>query len=377
MKSVRLPHYLYTASLFALIFLTAVCIAISAADVIIQALSDKTSTGKFDFRNLIVVSCSYVILALASLLFSCSRMLTVRASLQDIPKLYIPIKKDDLPTKVFLKIRSEFDEAKKTRKLAEPRSEDIQAAGWAKPGTPLFEGLDFKQAIARTPTIVENVAKSINPDYYRPSYVPVRQYMEFLMQQGLIDKQLGTFYLEGYEIARFSNAPLSQEQYMDIMKHLAAILQNMGYSLKNNNNNNSSNSNRNQQTPAGSSDSIISLSHKSSSRSSPRKSSYSRRRLSSHRSPHRSASDLFYEDDAVSVTQSTHTWNSRSTNNSRKHAALNNISPSDYHQGSNRNHSIHSSDQLDDDYSAYDEDEVRNDIYELLMRDRAYSQHQI
>lgn len=119
MKSVRLPHYLYTASLFALIFLTAVCIAISAADVIIQALSDKTSTGKFDFRNLIVVSCSYVILvmkvnvtkchlktnirhheqqALASLLFSCSRMLTVRASLQDIPKLYIPIKKDDLPT---------------------------------------------------------------------------------------------------------------------------------------------------------------------------------------------------------------------------------------------------------------------------------------
>lgn len=80
-----------------------------------------------------------------------------------------------------MKIRSEFDEAKKTRKLAEPRSEDIQAVGWAKPGkivhtdriglsssrnlllnhlllgTPLFEGLDFKQAIARTPTIVGNI----------------------------------------------------------------------------------------------------------------------------------------------------------------------------------------------------------------------------
>lgn len=34
---------------------------------------------------------------MASLLFSCSRMLTVRGSLQDIPKLYIPIKKEDLP----------------------------------------------------------------------------------------------------------------------------------------------------------------------------------------------------------------------------------------------------------------------------------------
>jgi hypothetical protein len=30
----------------------------------------------------------------------------------------------------------------------------------------------------------------------------------------------------------------------------------------------------------------------------------------------------------------------------------------------------------DDDFSAYDEDEVRNDIYELLMRDRS-SQQQI
>jgi hypothetical protein len=62
MKAVKLPHYLYTSSLFLLIFLTAVCIAISAADVIIQALTDKTSTGEFDYRNLIVVSGSYVLL---------------------------------------------------------------------------------------------------------------------------------------------------------------------------------------------------------------------------------------------------------------------------------------------------------------------------
>lgn len=62
MKSVKLPHYLYTGSLFFLIFLTAICVAISAADVIIQALTDKTNTGTFDFRNLVVVAGSYVIL---------------------------------------------------------------------------------------------------------------------------------------------------------------------------------------------------------------------------------------------------------------------------------------------------------------------------
>lgn len=62
MKSVKLTQYLYTASLFFLIFLTAVCVAISAADVVIQALTDKTNTGQFDFRNLIVVAGSYLLL---------------------------------------------------------------------------------------------------------------------------------------------------------------------------------------------------------------------------------------------------------------------------------------------------------------------------
>ncbi|KAI9365919.1 hypothetical protein BD770DRAFT_439135 [Pilaira anomala] len=292
MKSVKLSNSLYIGSLFFLILLTALCVAISAADVIIQALTDKTNQGTFDYRNLIVVGGSYVVLALAALLFSCNRLLTVRASLQDIPKLYIPIKQEDLPKKVYFKIRQEFEHAKQTRKLAEPRPEDIQAVGWAKPGTPLFDGLDFKQAIARTPAIVEKVAISINPDYFRPPYVPVRQYMEFLMQQGLIDKQLGLFYLEGYEIARFSHKPLSQEQYMDIMKHLAAILQNMGYNLKNGNNNNNNKHHKAESINS-------SLGHSKSSRK-------SRRRLSSHD-----------EDDAIS----THTLNSRSSSHqSRKYS---------------------------------------------------------
>jgi hypothetical protein len=53
---------LYTASLFILIALTAVCLAISAADVIIQALADKNQSGQNDYRNLFVVGGSYVLL---------------------------------------------------------------------------------------------------------------------------------------------------------------------------------------------------------------------------------------------------------------------------------------------------------------------------
>ncbi|KAG1314081.1 hypothetical protein G6F61_001307 [Rhizopus arrhizus] len=328
MKSTRLPHYLYTASLFLLILLTAVCIAISAADVSIQALADKTTTGKFDFRNLVVVGGSYVLLALASLIFSCSRMLSIRRSMQNIPKIHIPIKKNDVCEKVYLKIKHEFEQVKSIKQNTIPRHEDIQAVGWAKPGTPLFEGLDFKQAIARTPAIVESVAINIDPSYKRPLYCPVRQYIEFLIREGLVDKQLGTTYVEGYEIARFSRDPLSQQQYIDIMKHLAAILQNMGYNIK-----------ANQQTNA-ETESMMS-SHRTGSSSNRSFRLYNL--VSRTNRPHSAA------DDAISVTPSLNTW------------------------ASQPQHMLMGDNEDDDDYSAYDEDEVRHDIYELLTRDKMHA----
>lgn len=159
-------------------------------------------------------------------------------------------------------------------------------------------------------SIIEKVAKNINPDYFRPIYVPVRQYIEFLIQQGLIDKQLGSVYLEGYELARFGQDPLTQVQYMDIMKHLAAILQNMGYSINN-------------------TDTV----------KTPSTTSFDRRRTSS----------------SNRSTQSSRSWTTPSAHSSSRKDVEEND---------------------DDDFSAYDEDEVRNDIYELLMKDRS-SQHQI
>lgn len=182
------------------------------------------------------------------------------------------------------------------------------------------------------------------------------------MQQGLIDKRLGLFYLEGYETARFSNEPMSQDQYMDIMKHLAAILKHMGYNLKNANQNN----NKNHQTGIGS-ESIISSGHRSNnSDHSIRVKSSSSRKLK-----HRLSSHPQEEDDI-----STHTWNSRSTYNS-KIDVLNNMSPRmDPTHTNSRDHPVTTVEIDEDDYSEYDEDAVRNGIYELLMKDRP-SQHQI
>jgi hypothetical protein len=66
MISLKKPQTFYISSLFTLIILAVVCIAISAVDIIIQALTQKTTAGYFDHRNLIVVGGSYVLLVKAT-----------------------------------------------------------------------------------------------------------------------------------------------------------------------------------------------------------------------------------------------------------------------------------------------------------------------
>ncbi|KAG0170866.1 hypothetical protein DFQ28_001460 [Apophysomyces sp. BC1034] len=146
--------------------------------------------------------------------------------------------------------------------------------------------------------------------------VSIRQYIEFLMQRDLIDAHLGQVYLEGYERARFSKAALTQEEYLDIMKHLAAILNHMGYRLQNGDDSSAS---------------------------------------SSRSTVHRRHSRV-QEDDVVSLAQSVATWTSRRsahTTGFRKARTLSRTSSSGI--GVN-------------DYD--DDEEMRLIIYERLMIDR-------
>ncbi|ORZ25363.1 hypothetical protein BCR42DRAFT_400002 [Absidia repens] len=373
MKSSRTTHYLYTASLFFLIFLTAVCVAISAVDVIIQALSDRTASGIFDYRGMAVVGASYVALAIATLLLSCSRLINVRRSLRNIPKSHTPT--GYLPRRVTLQVQRGFHLVGYIRQAAEPLPNDIRQLGWAKPGTGTFEGVDFKRAIARTPTIIEKAAIEINDMYARPSYIAIRHYIEFLMQQELMDIDFGRIYLEGYEKARFSEHAPTEQEYLDVMKHLAAILNQMGYHLNQaatptpsinitaspgNNNNTSSISNRYNGLSESYSSGASGRSKQStfSYRQHRSNSTFSSphgilRHHSSDRSRHLSRrQSIPGDDDVASLAQSVATWSSRSTH---RYPHFTSVS------GSNDDNND------DDDDEDYDEN-MRHIIYDRLMQ---------
>ncbi|KAL1935697.1 hypothetical protein VTP01DRAFT_4837 [Rhizomucor pusillus] len=369
MKRSRTGHYLYTASLFFLIFLAAVCIAISAADVIIQALADHTESNTTDYRNLFVVAASYVLLALASLSFSCSRFFTVRASMQDIPKIYIPIKEDDLPKKVYTHIHQKFDYVQQVRKAADPRVEDIGQIAWGKPGSTPFEGVNFKRAITRTPSIIEQAATQIDGEFTRLLYTPVRQYIEFLIQRGLIDAHLGQVYLEGYERSRFSQASISEDEYLDIMKHLAAILHQMGYRLSKNPNfrndsyGDSTVSSSSTTTTTSTSRQQIPPSFQRSGSSSPRPPSPPPP-VPSATSQEISAAWVGRprDDDVVSLAQSVGTWTSRSTNTMSRGQ-----------RSSSQRGRVDDDIDYDDEFGHNEVDydrEMRNLIYQRFLADR-------
>ncbi|KAI7849469.1 hypothetical protein BDC45DRAFT_540037 [Circinella umbellata] len=305
MKSTRRGHRLYTSSLFFLIFLTAVCIALSAADVIVQALFDRTESGHFDLRNLLVVAASYVVLAIASLAFSCSRFFT----------------------KVYSHIQGKFDDVRHVRKLAEPRPEDIAHVGWGKPGDVQFEGVDFKRVIARTPMFIEQAAMKISSDFARPAHVPTRQYIEYLIQRNLVDAQIGRVYVDGYEQARFSRVPVNQGAFKNIMTHLAVVLRQMGYAPQNL-------SSKQAESSSVSTRSGSTSHHLYQSGVLRRKSSSGAGDNADPSSSIQMGGGSARDDDVVSLAQSIATWTSRSTSNTLSRYARSNSQRSTSRAGS-------------------------------------------
>lgn len=186
----------------------------------------------------------------------------------------------------------------------------------------------------------EKAATEIDSEFARPLYVPIRQYLEFLMERDFIDSQLGHVYLEGYERARFSQQPVSQDEYLDIMKHLAAILHHMGYHINNTMNRRQSSGGAN--SSSGSTGSLSS--------------SLRRHHPLPSQPPLRLPSPD--DDDVVSLAHSVATWSSRSTSFSRY--PISTRAAEDQAEDE---------DEDDEDDVAYDE-EMRNIIYNRLMMDR-------
>lgn len=211
---------------------------------------------------------------------------------------------------------------------------------------------------------IEQAAIEINGVYARPLYLSVRQYIDYLIENNIIDGQLGQGYLEGYEQARFNRTPVSQEKYYDIMKHLAAILHNMGYRLHaatpgaggGGGDGDDRHTTHSEGESGSGDDDDDGLSNSSSQRTHGRSTDPAATTATTATTNTKTEPR---DDDVVSLAQSVATWTSRSTLSHRRRANLTR------HTSEEDNNSYD-----DNDFDQYDQ-HMRRAIYSRLMWDRA------
>jgi hypothetical protein len=133
--------------------------------------------------------------------------------------------------------------------LKRPVWGEIEHCGWASPTLPDLRNVQYSSVLSELPNLIEAKALTmapteqqdpgeadgpvINPEaaelLQRPANMTMRQYIDHLGRVGVIsmDDDTASQFLLQYEHARFSNRPLSNQQFRDLMHLFAEMLRGM------------------------------------------------------------------------------------------------------------------------------------------------------
>ncbi|CAG8651486.1 13053_t:CDS:2, partial [Acaulospora colombiana] len=174
---------------------------LSAYDIIIHGLSPR------NYYYVIVASGSYFLMGFSAVLLGLRRLVAVNNALMKIPTSRLPINKKSLPRSVYNLIMLELERVSTISWESEPISEESGQLGWGRPEKNAYEHCQLKR---------------------QPS-MSVQRFIDFLIEHKIIDRNLGHAYVEGYEMARFSDEEIPEEQYTEFMKLVLQLLRKLGF----------------------------------------------------------------------------------------------------------------------------------------------------
>lgn len=233
--------------------------------------------------DIFIVAGFYAVTALVAGFMYASRLYTTRSLLRDIPKVYMPVDKSDLPGKRVWRliedcksrsavinyqarprVRRRERESERARQrieellrpehakeylVFEPQWGSIAHRGWSSPANAELAGLNYETVVAELIDLIEARAVSLIPvndaaerdqeggpamDEYavdslrRPEEYGMRQYIDRLIYlEVLKDELLTAAFATAYERARFSPIPLHDDEFRDLMRIFAELLRNM------------------------------------------------------------------------------------------------------------------------------------------------------
>jgi len=179
-----------------------------------------------DFMNMIALGVNVSIFCLIYLITIGIRNLEVTGYMATIPANYLPIEDQDIPKRASDMINTELNKALEISSSAEPLPEDIQPSGWGKKGT-MYENIHFQTAIVQSSSLLEATVLKYNEHLVREPYMTIRQYINILANNKLINRDIGLCYVNNYEHACYSTDEIKEDEYEETMKLLALLLKKM------------------------------------------------------------------------------------------------------------------------------------------------------
>jgi hypothetical protein len=268
-------HVFYNTS-YTVIFLVLIAnILLTPTDTVYQSYKSRR------YVDIFAIAGVYVLTALIAILIYASRLYTKRSVLQSIPKTYMPIEKEDLPTKAVRRMiadalarsaviayeaRPRVPRAEESSPTASARISALSAAsnkagnaepawgriahpGWSSPASPDLPNLQYATVIAELADLIEARAVSLAPSdplatpnvdgtpmpderivdiLQRPAEMGLREYMgQLVALQVIKDTFLANEFLALYERARFAADPLTEVEFRALMSIFAEILRGM------------------------------------------------------------------------------------------------------------------------------------------------------
>jgi len=208
-----------------LLLTTLAAVGLSCFALLSQAVRTAPNQSWVNNINAFVIGASYAIVLVVSLLYCANRRIAVRMKLQKISKADRTIKKADLPDSVYKYISQEYVRACLVSYESLPK--DVHHEGWGRPGTK-YSGIRFRRVLLDTVLDMDDLAHTIIPAHpmLRP-HTRMLHHFRFILPLLPVDEDGLTplhYYDSAIQLARYSNAELSEHEFEMGMKPANEIL---------------------------------------------------------------------------------------------------------------------------------------------------------
>lgn len=221
-------EWLYTSSHFALVIFVLALLSSLPIDIIVQSVANNlhlATNSIIVWTSLLVFFCIYIVLHILRMIFN-------KFVLQDIPKSYIPITKQDIGNSMSQIINDEILRSQKLKQLAKPRSQVVHPGMYHKSN--FEDSLEVSDMELPDNLIYENIVRVIGQEIKYNNTLTLdddkvlRLSNKFTLREELMqalrsgNSQLKPQKLEQfiniYEKLRYSGEPITLTEFKQFLK---------------------------------------------------------------------------------------------------------------------------------------------------------------